>query len=102
MPRYRQLYSLDLYELPGQLGIPSCSRLCSRPVRALQPHIDNRLRLHIREIKAADQMILGVGTGGGGTDDGDDFIDIIECLQQALQNVGPRLRLLQIVLGAAR
>ena len=72
------------------------------PVQALegdQAHIADGLGLHLAEGEALHQVLLGIVIAG--TDDMDNLVNIILGDQQALQQMGPLLRLAQVIAGAA-
>ena len=67
--------------------------------QAGQAHIQNRLGLLIRKGEAADQRFLGRRRILAGPDDGHDFIDMIQRLQEAFQNMSPGIGLVQLEAG---
>ena len=69
--------------------------------QAGQTHVQNGLRLLVAEGEGLHQARPGRVGIRALLDDLDDFVDVIQRLQQALQNVGPGQRLVQVVLGAA-
>ena len=54
-----------------------------------------------RRPHAAHQPVLGLGRAAGGTNQGDDLIDIGQRHGQAFQNMGPRPCLGQVILRAS-
>ena len=66
-----------------------------------QLHLQDGVRLDLGETVAILQLLTGRGCVGGGPDQRDDRIQLIEGQQQAQQDVIPFLRLAQQVAGAA-
>ena len=83
----QQLLVLVLQLLPGQ------------PDQSLQGHVQDVVRLDLRELEARHQLgpcLLGVG---GPSNDLDDLVDVLERDQQALDDVIALLRLAQLEPG---
>ena len=68
---------------------------------AAQAHLEDGLGLLGREAKALDQALGGLSVGLRGADDGDDLVDVVEGHEVALEDVGARLGLLEVVARAA-
>ena len=71
------------------------------PVQALEgleAHVQDGLGLDVVQAEALHQPLLGVVVAGA--DDVDDLVDVVLGDEQALQQVGPLLGLLQVVPGA--
>ena len=66
--------------------------------QAGQAHVQDRLGLLLGELKPQHQGFLGGGGVLAGADDGHDFVDMVQRLQQAFQNMGPVLRFVQLEL----
>ncbi len=68
--------------------------------KPLQPHIKNGLGLDFAQREAGHQLLPGCGRVGRGLDQGDDFIQVLECHEQPRQDVGPLFGPGQIIAGA--
>ena len=66
-----------------QLGVFFLQTLALQSGQAGKAHIQNRLRLLVRERKAFHELRLGFGGIRAVADDADDFIDIIQRDEQA-------------------
>jgi len=55
----------------------------------IEAKIENGIRLFIGQIEAAHQFGAGCVSIGRGTDDLDDFIEMVERFEIALENMGP-------------
>ncbi len=65
-----------------------------------QRHVEDGLRLHLGELEALHQRRAG-GVGVlGGADDLDHLVDVVDGDEEAFEDVGPRLGLLEPELGA--
>ena len=71
-----------------------------QPGQALETHVQNGLRLDLRQTEALHQARLGRLGVLAFADQLDHFIQIVHGDHQALQNVGTCLGLVQLVLGA--
>ena len=72
------------------------------PVQTLQgfqPHVQNRLGLHVVQSEPGHQVLFGVVVGL--PDDLDDLVNVVLGDQQSLQQMGPFQRLVQIITGPA-
>ena len=69
--------------------------------QALQLHLENGLRLNLREFELGDQAFAGLGSILGRADQLDDGINVIQRLAQPFQNVSACFGLAQLVLSAA-
>ena len=72
------------------------------PVESLQlneTHVADGLGLDVGEAEPLHQVLLCVVVAG--TNDADDFVDVVLCEQQALQQMCPLFRLFQIIAGSA-
>ena len=67
--------------------------------QAGQPHVQDRLGLLLAELKAGNQSFLRGGGILAGPDDGHDLVDVVQGLQQAFQDMGPFLGLVQLEPG---
>ena len=59
-----------------------------------QPHVDNRLRLHLVQTEPLHQFCLGFGDIRRRTDNVNDFVNIVNRDEQTLQDMVPLLRFL--------
>ena len=57
--------------------------------------------LHLGKPEALDQLATCLGVVARGADDGDDLVDVVECDDEALEDVGAFLGLAQLVARAA-
>ena len=64
--------------------------------QAGKAHVENGLGLLLGKRKAQHQGFLRGSGILAGADDGDDLVDMVQCLEQAFQNMGPLLRLVQL------
>ena len=69
--------------------------------KATETHLENGLGLLRREAKALDKALGSLGVGLRRADDVNDFVDVVESHEIALENVGTSLRLLEVEAGAA-
>src|SRR6266508_1088087 len=67
--------------------------------QALQTHFQDRLRLGFAELKLSHQPFPGHGRFLGSPDQSDDGVQHVQSSLQPFQDVGPRLRLLQVEEG---
>jgi hypothetical protein len=63
---------------------------------ALEAHVEDRLRLHLAEAELAHQAVARGGRVGGGADEGDDGVEVVERDLEALEDVQALLRLAQL------
>ena len=84
-----------------QLGVFLLQALALQTRQARQTHIQNRLRLFVGEGKALHELRLRLHRVRAVADDTDNLVDVVQRDQQAFQNVGARLGLVQIVARAA-
>ena len=66
-----------------------------------QAQVEDRLGLDHRQPEALDQLVAGALAVGGGADQRDHLVEVLERDQQALEHVRARLALGELVLGAA-
>ena len=66
-----------------------------------EAHVEDRLRLQLGELEALDQAVAGGLGVARAADQLDHRVEVVERDQQPLEDVGARLRLAQLVLGAA-
>ena len=66
-----------------------------------QAHVDDGLRLRLVQVEAGLQVALCIGGGFAVADDVNHLVDVVHGNDQAFQDVGALLRLLQIELRAA-
>ncbi len=83
----------DLLELVDDL-------LALQPRQALELQPQDLLRLDLAEAEAVEKAGLGLLGAPGPADEGDHLVQVVEGDGEALQDVGPRLRLAQVVGGA--
>ena len=69
--------------------------------QALQAHIEDGLRLYLREAEALHQFIARFAGGLAAADEADDLVEVIHGDDQPFEYVGARLGLFQFVAGAA-
>ena len=69
--------------------------------QSLQPHVQNGLRLYITEGETIHKPLLGFFRGFAGTNEGDDFIQIVYSNDEAFQYVSLCLCTLQLEFRAA-
>ena len=67
---------------------------------ALQLQFDDRLRLLLAELERGDQAFAGFARRLGGADEADHFVQVVQRLLEAEQDVLALARLAQLVLGA--
>src|SRR5262245_40166322 len=68
--------------------------------QAAKLHVENRLRLNLRELEFIDQSLLGVVGRFRAADQLDDLVNDVDGLLQTFQDVGPVPGLLQLILRA--
>jgi hypothetical protein len=68
---------------------------------AMQPQVEDGLRLRACELERVHERFACRVDVRRLADDGDDLVEVVESDQEALQDVGPRLRLVELELGAA-
>ena len=90
---------VEVCDLDLQIIILGLQLLTVQTLQRDQAHIADRLCLYIAQVEAIHQVLLGIVVRI--TDDLDDFVDVILCDQQALQEMGALLCLAEIVTGAA-
>ena len=66
-----------------------------------ETHVDDRLGLGIGKSEGCHQLLLRDGHRLAGADDADDLFNVIKGDQQAFQNMGPFLCLVQVIFCAA-
>jgi len=54
-----------------------------------QGHVQDGLGLHLGELEALDEVLLGRVRGAGAADDGDDLVEEVQGQQQTFQDMGP-------------
>ena len=64
-----------------------------KPGQALQPHVENGLRLHFGQFEALHETFLGLRRRRRGADQGNNLINMIERLEEAFQDMGTGLGL---------
>ena len=74
--------------------------LLLHPGEALQLEFDDGLRLLLAELEGGDQALAGFAGHLGGADDADDFVEVVERLLEAEQDMLALARLAQFELGA--
>src|SRR5690606_35362920 len=89
-PRNRPLQLLELVEDLLPLGAR----------QPLQLHVENGLRLNLRQAEPGHQARAGFGGVARSADERDDGIEVVERDAQALEHVGAGLGLAQVELGA--
>src|SRR5215475_10749793 len=97
------LVSEDLFQLCDQLDhlfVLVDDLLPFEGREAPKLHVENRLRLNLRELELVDQPLLGVVRGLRRADQLDDLVDDVDGLLQAFQDVRAAPGLLQLVVRA--
>src|ERR1035438_7557236 len=74
--------------------------LLLHPGEALQLELDDGLRLLVAELEGGDEAVAGLARRLGGADDADDFVEMIEGLLEAEQDMLAIARLAELELGA--
>jgi hypothetical protein len=74
--------------------------LLLHPGEALQLQFDDRLGLFLAELESCDQTLPGLARHFGGADDADYFVQVVQRLLEAEQNVLALARLAQFELRA--
>src|SRR6185295_5646928 len=64
---------------------------------ALQLQLEDLVGLDLREAPAGDEAVLGLGRRLRSADERDHLVEVVEGLHEAFENVGPRLRLAELV-----
>ena len=85
-----------------QIGVLLLDSLALEPGEALEAEVENRLRLDLGELEAllqAGARFVGVGRSA---DERDDFVEVVEGGEVALEDVRALLRLAKLVLRAPR
>ena len=75
--------------------------LAREPGQAREPQVEDRLRLDLAEREALLQLCARVVGVGGGADERDDRVDVVERDEVALEHVRAALGLVQLVLRPA-
>ena len=65
----------------------------------LEPQVEDGLSLRSRELEGVDERVARRLAVGSVADDADDLVEIVEGDEQALEDVGPRLGLVELELG---
>ena len=65
----------------------------------LEPQVEDGLGLRPRELEGVDERVARRLAVGGVADDADDLVEVVEGDEQALEDVGPRLGLVELELG---
>ena len=75
--------------------------LALEPGQPLQLHVEDRLRLDLRQLELRHQAFARFGRALRRANQPDHLVEVIERDLEALEDVGPRLGLAQLELGAA-
>ena len=90
--------ALDLLQQFGELVE---DLLAFQASEALELHVENRLRLNLRQAEVRHQALAGLGGILRAANQRDHRIEVVERDAQTFQDVGPRLCLAQFELGAS-
>ena len=85
----------------AQILVLRLDLLAREPGEAREPKVEDRLRLDLGEREALHQLRARLVGVGGGADERDDRVDVVERDEVALEDVRARLGLAQLVLRAA-
>ncbi len=66
----------------------------------LEPQVQDGLRLRPRELEGVDEGVARGVAVGGVADDADDLVEVVQRDQQAFEDMGARLGLVELELGA--
>ena len=84
-----------------QLGIFFLQTLAFQTRQTSQAHVQNGLRLLVGQGEALHELHLRLRRVRAVADDADDLVDVIQRDEQAFQNMGARLGLIEVVARAA-
>ena len=84
-----------------QFGVFLLQTVAFQTRQALKAHVQYRLRLLFGQAEGRHQSLAGDGRRGAGADEADHLVDAVERDEQAFQNVGARLGLVEVVACAA-
>ena len=93
---------LQLGDRLDQLGVFVFDLLALEADQRPQTHVDDRLRLHLAELEALREPLLGLVGRLAAADDLDDFVDVVERDAVAFEQVRALFGLAQVVARAAR